>query len=73
MPRRYYLLLTVITLGLFTLVVNAAMFALTAGLMPGMRVSGFWAAFFGAIIVWAVSWAANRLIGDRGDQPAVNR
>ncbi|EHM03260.1 hypothetical protein HMPREF9946_00222 [Acetobacteraceae bacterium AT-5844] len=59
--------LTVITLGLFTLVVNAAMFALTAGLMPGMRVSGFWAAFFGAVVVAVVSWAANRAIGDRSE------
>ncbi|MBO1073380.1 phage holin family protein [Roseomonas marmotae] len=62
--------LTVITLGLFTLVVNALMFAITAGLMPGMRVSGFWAAFMGAIIVWLVSWAASRAIGDRSDQAA---
>jgi putative membrane protein len=57
--------LTVITLGLFTLVVNAIMFAITAGLMPGMRVSGFWAAFMGAIIVWLVSWVANRVVADR--------
>ena len=64
--------LTFITLGLFTLVVNAAMFALTAGLMPGMRVSGFWAAFFGAIIVALVSWVANRMIGGR-NEPVVNR
>jgi putative membrane protein len=56
--------LTVLTLGLFTLVVNAIMFAITAGLMPGMQVSGFGAAFFGAIIVWLVSWAVNRLVGD---------
>jgi putative membrane protein len=57
--------LTVLTLGLFSLVVNAAMFALTAGLMPGMRVSGFWAAFFGAIIVTLVSWIVSRFIADR--------
>jgi putative membrane protein len=57
--------LTVITLGLFTLVVNAIMFAITAGLMPGMRVSGFWAAFAAAIIVWLVSWIANRAVGDK--------
>ena len=64
--------LTVLTLGLFTLVVNALMFALTAGLMPGMRVSGFGAAFMGAIIVWLVSWAANRLLADR-NQAVANR
>jgi putative membrane protein len=57
--------LTVITLGLFTLVVNTAMLALTALLMPGMRITGFWAAFWGAVVVWIVSWIANRVIGDR--------
>jgi putative membrane protein len=57
--------ITILTLGLFSLVVNAAMFALTAGLMRGMRVDGFWAAFFGAVIVALVSWAASRVIADR--------
>lgn len=56
--------LTIITLGLFTLVVNAAMVGLTALLMPGMRVDGFWAAFFSAIIVAVVSWIVNRVMGD---------
>jgi len=64
--------LNIITLGLFTLVVNAAMLGLTALVMPGMRVSGFWAAFFGAIIIAVVSWLANRTIGDR-EGSAANR
>ncbi len=64
--------LNIITLGLFTLVVNAVMFWLTAGLMPGMHVSGFWASFFGAIVVAVVSWAANRAIGGE-IEPAANR
>ncbi len=57
--------LTILTLGLFTLVINAAMLGLTALLLPGMRVSGFWAAFWGAIIVWLVSWIASKLIADQ--------
>ncbi|HSF77147.1 MAG TPA: phage holin family protein, partial [Steroidobacteraceae bacterium] len=40
---------TVVTLGLFLLVVNAAMLALVAALLPGMHVAGFWAAFWGAL------------------------
>ena len=56
--------LTLITLGLFTLVINAAMFGLTALLMPGMRIHGFLAAFGGALVVAVVSWIANRLISD---------
>jgi len=61
--------LNILTLGLFTLVVNAAMLGLTALLLPGMRVAGFWAAFFGAIVVGLVSWAASRAIGDRAPAP----
>lgn len=64
--------LTFLTLGLFTLVINAAMFGLTALLMPGMQIHGFLPAFLGAVVVAVVSWAANKLIGDaRGD--AVSR
>lgn len=63
--------LTIITLGLFTLVINAAMLGLTALLMPGMTVSGFGAAFFGALIVAIISWVASRVIGDR--EPVANR
>jgi putative membrane protein len=53
--------LTVVTLGLFLLVVNAAMLGLTALLLPGFRVDGFWPALFGSIVVSLVSWAATRL------------
>ncbi len=55
--------LTILTLGLFILVVNAAMFALTAAIIPGMTVASFGAALMGAIIVSLVSWAGSRFIG----------
>lgn len=42
---------TILTLGLFALVVNAALLALTAAIVPGFSISGFWAALIGAIIV----------------------
>ncbi|WP_338664873.1 phage holin family protein [Pararoseomonas sp. SCSIO 73927] len=61
--------LTVLTLGLFTLVINALMLALTALLMPGMRITSFGTAFLAAIIIWVVSWIANKLIGERTVQP----
>ncbi|WP_419899711.1 phage holin family protein [Roseomonas sp. USHLN139] len=63
--------LNIVTLGLFTLVVNAAVLGLTALVMPGMTISGFGAAFFGALVVAIVSWLASKAIGDK-DQ-AVNR
>ncbi len=53
--------LTLMTLGLFLLVVNAAMLGLTALLLPGMQVDGFWPALWGAIVVSLVSWAATRI------------
>lgn len=48
--------LTLITLGLFYLVVNAAAFSLAAWVVPGFHVASFWAAVFGALIVSLVSW-----------------
>lgn len=65
--------LTVITLGLFTLVINGLMFGLTALLIPGFRVSGLGAAILGGIIVWLVGWGANQVIGDKGRGEAVAR
>jgi putative membrane protein len=48
--------LTVVTLGLFYLVVNAAAFGLAAALVPGFTVASFWAAVLGALVVSLVSW-----------------
>ena len=42
--------LTVMTLGLFTLVINAMLFKLTSVLVPGFHVEGFWSALGGALI-----------------------
>jgi putative membrane protein len=43
--------LTIITLGLFLLVVNAAVFGLAAALVPGFRVRSFWAALVGSVLL----------------------
>jgi putative membrane protein len=53
--------LTLVTLGLFLLVVNAAMLALVAALLPGMSISGFWAAFLAALLVSVISWIGNAM------------
>lgn len=52
----------ILTLGLFTLIVNALMFWLAASISPGFRVDGFAAAFWGALVFWIVSWLTNWLI-----------
>ncbi len=47
--------LNVLTLGLFSLVVNALLIMLAGMLVPGFTVDGFWPAFFFAIVVALVS------------------
>jgi putative membrane protein len=54
--------LTVLTLGLFLLVLNALCFWLASRLVPGFEVQTFWAAFVGALVVSAVSWILTRLV-----------
>lgn len=58
--------ITVVTLGLFLLVLNAGMVALVAWLVPGFQVGGFWTAVGAALIVSLVSWAASSIIGTSG-------
>jgi len=54
------------TLGLFLLVVNAAMLGLVALLLPGFQIAGFWTAIGGSLIVSLVSWVGSWFIGSRG-------
>jgi putative membrane protein len=58
--------ITVLTLGLFLLVVNAAMFGLVAALLDGFHVSGFGAALLGSIVVGLTGWVGSWYVGPRG-------
>lgn len=58
--------LTIVTFGLFLLVVNAAMFGLVASLIDGFDVAGFAPAFFGWLIVSAIGSLATWYIGPNG-------
>ena len=58
--------ITIVTLGLFLLVVNAAMVGLVAKMMGGFAVDNFWWAMLTAVIVAIVSWSGNAFIGPRG-------
>lgn len=51
----------ILTLGLFTLVINALLFWLTSTIVKGFAVTDFRAAFIGALIMWLVSWLTNWL------------
>lgn len=57
--------ITIVTLGLFLLVVNAAMFGLVAWFLDGFSVSGFVAALFGWLIVSLTSTMASWYIGPK--------
>jgi putative membrane protein len=54
--------LTLLTLGLFWFVINALMLQLASALVPGFYVSGFWSAFFGAIVLSLVNMALRSLV-----------
>jgi putative membrane protein len=58
----------IVTLGLFTLVINGLMLLLTSSLSDalglGFHVGGFWAAFWGALVVSIVSWVLSLVIRD---------
>ncbi|PXA79020.1 hypothetical protein DMC25_21980 [Caulobacter sp. D4A] len=60
--------ITLVTLGLFLLVVNAAMLGLVAMLLQGLAVHGFWAGVFGAIVIGVVSWLGHLLLGEGAER-----
>ncbi|MFI9510627.1 phage holin family protein [Nocardia sp. NPDC052566] len=65
--------LVILSLGLFLLVINALMLLLTAKLTEafdadyGLRVTGFWTAMVGAIIISLVNWILGILVPDNDD------
>jgi len=54
--------ITLLTLGLFSFVLNALMFGLAAYFLSGFNVDGFWAALIGALLFGVLSWIANSLL-----------
>lgn len=58
--------LNILSLGLFTFVINAFLLKMASGVIPGFEVHGFWPALFGSLIISLVSWLLSSLINDRG-------
>ncbi|HXI63045.1 MAG TPA: phage holin family protein [Gemmatimonadales bacterium] len=58
--------LTVLTLGLFILVVNGISLSVVAWLMPGFTLSGLGSAILGSVIVGLTSWFASTFVGGSG-------
>ena len=58
--------INILSLGLFTFIVNAVMLKMASGVIPGFDVQGFWAAVWGAFLISVISWLLNAFIGGRG-------
>ena len=54
--------ITVLTLGLFLLVINGLMLWLVSALVKGFYVNGFWGAVFGSVLISIVSWILSRAL-----------
>jgi putative membrane protein len=58
--------INLLTLGLFTLVINAAMLKIVAAVVPGFVIETFGAAFLGALLVSVISWILNLFVSGDG-------
>lgn len=53
---------TILTLGLFILVINGLLFWFVGSFIQGFVVEGFWAGFFGAIVFSLISWLLSSVV-----------
>lgn len=58
--------LNILTLGLFTFVINAGLLLLVSRVITGFAINGFWTALVGSLLISVVSWLLTSLISDRG-------
>lgn len=54
----------IITLGLFAIIINTALLAITAGLMENLTIDGFWSAVLGSLVISVVGAVLNAIIPD---------
>ncbi len=58
--------INILTLGLFTFVINAILLMMTSGVIGGLQVEGFGSALLGSLIISLVSWLLSSFINDQG-------
>jgi putative membrane protein len=58
--------INILTLGLFTFVINALMLQMASGVISGFQVNGFWSAVFGSLVISLISWLLNSFVSERG-------
>ncbi|MDH3572660.1 MAG: phage holin family protein [Desulfobacteraceae bacterium] len=62
----------ILSLGLFTFVINAIVLKMVSGVISGFEVYGFWSAVFGSLLISLVSWLLTSFIGGRGTVQYIN-
>ena len=58
--------INILSLGLFTFVLNAILLIMVSGVIPGFDVYGFWSGLFGSLLISLISWIITSFINDRG-------
>jgi putative membrane protein len=58
--------INILSFGLFTFIINAAMLKMASALITGFDVNGFWTAVFGSLFISVISFLINAFISDRG-------
>lgn len=58
--------INIMTLGLFTFLINAVILKMVSGVIPGFQVHGFWSAIIGALVISVVNWLITSFINEQG-------
>ena len=58
--------INILSLGLFTFIINAFLLMMVSGVVSGFEIRGFWSAVFGSLIISIVSWLLSSFISDKG-------
>jgi putative membrane protein len=64
--------INMLSLGLFTFIINAMMLKMASAVIAGFHVQGFWTAVFGALLISIVSWILNALINEGGQVQVID-
>ncbi|MDX1707525.1 MAG: phage holin family protein [Desulfobacterales bacterium] len=64
--------INILSLGLFTFIINALMLKMASGIIPGFGVYGFWTAIFGSLLISFISWLLNSFVSEQGTVTSIH-
>ena len=64
--------INILSLGLFTFIINALMLKMASSVIPGFNVYGFWTAIFGSLLISIISWLLNSFISEQGTLSSIH-